>query len=157
MVLTSFFMYKTWNEPSCSLIKALYHLSQQRAQIALIKHLYDFIETHAFVQFFLPLVPYLFIFINANKTVWFLSLYMIWKCFGPFLHSMLHYVLCPRRSTFTNCISEFSCSLVPGEFHQSEVPEKDGSTEEWVRVFPVFPLPGCKLGAAAFFSQKPQP
>lgn len=139
MVSTSFFMYKTWNEPSCSFIKALYHLPQQTAQIALIKHLYDFIDTHAFVQFFLPLVPYLFTFINANKTVWFLSLYMIWKCFAPFLRSMLHYVLCPRRSTFMNCISEFSCSLVPGEFHQSEVPEKDGSTgrvSEYSQCFP---------------------
>ena len=27
-----------------------------------------------------------------------------------------------------NCINEFTCSLVFGEFHQSEVPERDGWT-----------------------------
>lgn len=47
-----------------------------------------------------------------------------------------------------NCINEFTCSLVFGEFHQSEVPERDGWT---VRVFQVFPLPVCKLALAAFF------
>lgn len=85
MVLTSFFMYKTWNEPSCSLIKALYHLAQQRASDSFNKTFIWLYWDTCFVQFFLPLVPYLFIFINDNKTVYFSVCTWVWKWFAPYL------------------------------------------------------------------------
>lgn len=53
-----------------------------------------------------------------------------------------------------NCINEFSCSLVPGEFHQSEVPEKDGWTGRVSQGIPSVSPSRLKVGSSWILQSK---